>query len=184
VIFSRTEIAGVWVIDVEEHRDQRGFFARCWCRREFAAHGLSAELAQASVAFSRWEGTLRGLHYQAPPHGEEKLVRATRGAAYVVAVDLRPDSPTHTRWVAVELTAENHRMLYVPQGCAQGYQTLADDTEMFYQMSQFHAPQAARGVRFDDPALAISWPQAPTILSQADRSWPAYAPGIATEAPR
>ncbi|HWB14669.1 MAG TPA: dTDP-4-dehydrorhamnose 3,5-epimerase [Pirellulales bacterium] len=172
--FSKTTVAGVWLIDIEPIVDERGFFARAWCRHEFEQHGCGEPFVQASVAVSRRQGTLRGLHYQLPPHQEAKLVRATRGAAYVVALDLRHDSPGYGRWCAAELTAENRRMIYVPPGCAQGYQTLADDSELLYQMSAFYAPDAARGVRYDDPAFAIRWPLDVAVISAKDRSWPDY----------
>ena len=174
MIFSSLPIAGANVIDVEERRDQRGFFARVWCRAELAAHGIANHVEQASVAFSCLKGTLRGLHFQKSPHEEEKLVRCTRGAAFVVAVDLRPQSPTYLSTAAVELTADNHRTLYVPKGCAQGYQTLADDTELLYQITTSYVPESASGVRYDDPAFGIQWPTEVTVLSQRDRSWPDY----------
>lgn len=173
--FISTEIQGVWLIDVEPSTDERGFFARVWCQREFAARGCSQPPAQASIASSQYRGTLRGLHYQLPPHEEAKLVRAIRGAAYVVAVDLRPASPSYRRWIGFELSAQNRRSLYVPPGCAQGYQTLADDTEMLYQISEFYQPAAARGVRYDDPVFGIAWPLPISIVSQKDQHWPNYA---------
>jgi dTDP-4-dehydrorhamnose 3,5-epimerase len=174
MIFTPLELAGAYLIDLEPVGDDRGFFARSWCSAEFARHGLVAEVKQANIAYTRRRGTLRGLHYQAAPHEEAKLVRCTRGAAYVVALDLRPQSPSYTRWVAAELTAENRRAMYVPPGCAQGYQTLTDDTEVSYQMSQAYAPEAARGVRFDDPALALRWPLEIAAISEKDKSWPDY----------
>jgi len=174
MIFTKTEITGAWLIDVEPLVDERGFFARSWCQQEFAAHGAISAFVQANIAATRRRGTLRGLHFQAGPCEEAKLVRCTRGAAYVVAADLRPDSPTYLGWIGAELSAENHRALYVPPGCAQGYQTLADETEMFYQMSQFYAPGMARGVRYDDPALAVAWPLEITAISETDRNWPAH----------
>ena len=172
--FTATEIAGAWLIDVERSTDERGFFARVWCQREFAAHGYGQPPVQASIAYSERRGTLRGLHYQRAPHQEAKLVRATRGAAYVVAVDLRHTSPSYRRWIGVELSAENRRSIYVPPGCAQGYQTLTDDTEMLYQMSEFYEPSSARGVRYDDPGFAIRWPLDVTLISDKDRHWPTY----------
>jgi dTDP-4-dehydrorhamnose 3,5-epimerase len=176
MIIAPAALEGVFVIEAEKLHDHRGYFARVWCEREFAEHHLPMQIVQASIAYSRAKGTLRGLHYQAEPHGEIKLVRCTRGAAYVVLVDLRPDSPTAKSWIGVELSAENARGLYVPKGVAQGYQTLADDTELYYQMSHVYVPEAARGVRFDDPALAIRWPLETTVISDRDRSWPDYAP--------
>ncbi len=175
MIFTTTDIAGAYIIDIDPNFDDRGFFARAWCADEFAQHGLSTELVQANIAWSNRKGTLRGLHFQASPHEEAKLVRCTRGAAFVVAADIRPNSATHGRWVGVELTAENHRSLYVPPGCAQGYQTLDDETEMFYQMSTAYVPAAARGVRYDDPMFGINWPLPIGSISPADQSWPAYA---------
>jgi dTDP-4-dehydrorhamnose 3,5-epimerase len=174
VRFSKTNVAGAWLIDIEPIVDDRGFFARAWCRHEFEQHGCGEPLVQASMAVSTRRGTLRGLHYQLPPHEEAKLVRATRGAAYVVVLDLRHDSPSYRRWYAAELAAENRRTLYVPPGCAQGYQTLADDSELFYQMSAFYAPEAARGVRYDDPGFDIRWPLDVAVISAKDRSWPDY----------
>ncbi len=172
MIFSQTSIPGVVLVRPEPRVDERGFFARAWCQREFAAHRLNPALVQCSISFSRARGTLRGLHFQLPPHEEAKLVRCTAGAVYDVVVDLRPGSPTFRRWHAVELSAANHAMLYVPEGVAQGFQTLQDDVEVFYQMSQFHAPEAAHGVRFDDPALGIRWPLPVTAISPRDRAWP------------
>jgi dTDP-4-dehydrorhamnose 3,5-epimerase len=174
MIFVPLKIDGAFLIDLEPLCDERGFFARSWCCEEFARRGLAGEVRQTNVAYTLRRGTLRGLHYQVAPHEEAKLVRCTRGAAYVVALDLRPSSPTCQHWVAAELTADNRRTIYVPPGCAQGYQTLADETEVFYQMSQSYAPEAGRGVRFDDPAFAIRWPLEVTAISDKDRSWPDY----------
>ncbi len=174
MIFTSTEIEGAYVVDLDRLGDERGFFARSWCRQEFTEQGLVADLVQANIAFTRHQGTLRGMHYQATPHEEAKLVRCTRGAAYVVALDLRRSSPSWTRWISAELTADNRRALYVPPGCAQGYQTLVDDTEAFYQMSSFYAPKAAKGIRYDDPQFKISWPLPVTMISDRDRDWPDY----------
>jgi dTDP-4-dehydrorhamnose 3,5-epimerase len=174
VIFRETAVAGVWIVDPEPHTDERGFFARTWCAREFAERGLSARFVQASVSHNPRRGTLRGLHYQAAPHAEAKLVRCTRGAVYDVALDLRPGSPTYRRHVAVVLDARSHRALYIPEGCAHGFQTLEDDTDVLYQMSAFHAPEAARGVRWDDPAFAIPWPAAERLISARDRAYPDF----------
>jgi dTDP-4-dehydrorhamnose 3,5-epimerase len=175
VIFSPTAIDGAYLIDIEPHADRRGFFARCWCEREFRAHGAMDRLVQASIAFTHRQGTVRGIHYQAAPYGEAKLVRCTRGAAFVVAVDLRVDSPTYTAWFGAEVTADNRQTLYVPPGCGQGYQTLCDRTEMMYQMSQSYVPEAARGIRYDDPAFGIQWPLDVQVISEKDRTWPRYA---------
>jgi dTDP-4-dehydrorhamnose 3,5-epimerase len=172
--FTPTTIAGVFVIDLEPITDERGFFARAWCREEFARHGLIADFAQANVALSHQSGTLRGLHYVDLKHNEAKLVRCTRGAAYVVAADIRPNSPTFGQSVGMELTADNHRLLYVPPGCAQGYQTLADQTEMLYQMSAPFVPGSTRGIRHDDPLFQIHWPLPVTSISSADASWPNF----------
>jgi dTDP-4-dehydrorhamnose 3,5-epimerase len=174
--FSPTALAGVYVVEPEPREDQRGFFARAWCEREFADQGLTARPVQANISYNRRRGTLRGLHYQGAPYGECKLVRVTRGAIYDVVLDLRPASLTHGRWIAVELHAESYRMLYVPEDCAQGFQTLADDTEVGYQVSQFYTPAAERGVRYDDAAFGIQWPLAVTAISDKDAAWPDYRP--------
>lgn len=168
-----TKLPGVFVIDIEPQGDERGFFARTYCHKEFAAQGLCTRWVQCNVSFNTRAGTLRGLHWQAAPHEEIKLVRCTAGAAYDVVVDLRVDSPTYCQWVAVELSATNRRAVYIPAGCAHGFQTLVDNTELFYQMSAFYVPQAARGVRWNDPALAIEWPACNTrIIAPRDRSFP------------
>jgi dTDP-4-dehydrorhamnose 3,5-epimerase len=175
VIFHPTELPGVVVVELERRDDERGFFARFFCRREFAEHGLELEVAQANLAFNRRAGILRGLHYQAPPHEESKLVRCVRGALYDVVVDLRSDSPTFGRWLALELTGENRRLLYIPAGVAHGYQTLVHETEAMYLHSAFHAPEAERGVRWDDPAFGIEWPEVDErVISARDRAWPDF----------
>lgn len=170
--FVECALKGAWIVEPERVVDARGFFARTWCARELAAHGLDPRLAQCGLSFNPRRGTLRGLHYQAAPHAEAKLVRCTMGAIFDVIVDLREDSPTRHRHASVVLTAANRTMLYVPPGFAHGFQTLQDDTEVFYQMSVPHAPEAARGVRWDDPAFAIPWPAAERIISERDRSYP------------
>ena len=172
MIFTPTALDGVWVIEPERLTDARGFFARTWCARELDERGLNTALAQCSVSWTRTRGTVRGLHYQAPPHAEAKLVRCTRGAIHDVALDVRPGSATFARWVAVELSADNRRMLYVPEGIAHGFQTLGDDTEVFYQISVFHHPASERGVRWNDPRCAIAWPVAPVIVSSRDAALP------------
>jgi dTDP-4-dehydrorhamnose 3,5-epimerase len=174
VIFQATCIDCVYVIDVERNTDERGFFARASCQREFAARGLSHSFVQTSMAWTRTAGTIRGLHFQESPHGEAKLVACTHGAAYVVAVDLRSDSITQGKWVGIELSRDNRRLLYVGIGCAQGYQTLVDDTDLLYQMSAAYVPEAARGYRADDPAFAIAWPLPVALISPRDREWPDY----------
>ena len=155
MIFEPTGIGGVWVIEPERFEDERGFFARTWDTGEFEQRGLNGRLVQCSISHNGHRGTLRGLHYQAAPHEEAKLVRCTAGAIFDVAVDLRPDSPTYTRWFGVELSADNRLALYIPEGCAHGFLTLADDSEVMYQISELWAPDAARGVRWDDPAFRI-----------------------------
>jgi dTDP-4-dehydrorhamnose 3,5-epimerase len=176
MIFTGTPLPGAWLIDPERLDDHRGFFARTWCQREFESHGLNGRLVQCNVSFNKRRGTLRGMHYQADPHQEDKLVRCTSGSVYDAIIDLRRTSPTFLRHFAVVLTAESRRMLYVPQGVAHGFQTLADDTEVFYQMSEFHVPEAARGVRWNDPAFGIRWPIPEPILSERDRAYPDVVP--------
>jgi dTDP-4-dehydrorhamnose 3,5-epimerase len=171
--FTSTELSGVFVIEVEPRADERGLFARTYCREEFAAHGLCTEWVQCNVSFNARAGTLRGMHWQAPPHEEIKLVRCTSGSALDVVADLRSGSPTYRKWVAVELTATNRRALYIPDGCAHGFQTLVDGTELFYQMSAFYVPGAARGARWDDPALGIAWPPCGArVIAPRDLSFP------------
>lgn len=170
--FIETKLKGAWIIEPERLADERGFFARTFCQREFEAHGLNPHVAQCSLSFNPRRGTLRGMHYQITPHEEAKLIHCVRGAIYDVAVDLRRDSPTFTQWVAVELTAQNARMLYVPEGLAHGFQTVADDTEVLYQMSEFYHPECVRGLRWDDPAFGIAWPLTPpTVMSEQDQSY-------------
>jgi dTDP-4-dehydrorhamnose 3,5-epimerase len=174
MIFTETKLPGVFIIKIEKREDERGFFARAWCKKEFEAHGLNLDWVQANLAFSKRRGTLRGLHYQIAPYEEAKLMRCIRGAIYDVIIDLRPESPTYKRWLGVELTADNHKMLYVPEGFAHGYQTLMDNTETFYQASQFYSPESERGLRYDDPAFAIEWPIDVQVISDKDKSWPDY----------
>jgi dTDP-4-dehydrorhamnose 3,5-epimerase len=170
--FIETGLDGAFIITPEPIADSRGFFARVFCSEEFAAHGLDYRVAQCNVSFNPVKGTLRGLHYQVEPHREVKLVRCTLGGIFDVIVDLRPGSPTHLRWIGVELSAANRTMLYVPKGCAHGYMTLCDNTEVFYQVSEFHRPEYERGLRWDDPSLGIEWPLRPASISQKDRSHP------------
>jgi dTDP-4-dehydrorhamnose 3,5-epimerase len=172
VDFEETIIGGAWVIDPRPHQDERGRFMRAWCSQEFAEHGIKFVPLQANMGLSLRRGTVRGIHFQAAPALEAKLVRCTRGSMFDVAVDLRPESPTYRQWFGVELSAANGRMLYVPEGCGHGYQTLRDATEMCYMTSAFYTPQAARGARFDDPAFGIQWPLEPTVISDQDRNWP------------
>ncbi|AMV24297.1 dTDP-4-dehydrorhamnose 3,5-epimerase [Gemmata sp. SH-PL17] len=171
--FLSTELPGVFVIEPEPRADDRGLFARTYCRDEFAAHGLCTDWVQCNVSFNTRAGTLRGMHWQSAPHEEVKLVRCTSGAALDVIADPRPDSPTYRKWVAVEITAENRRAVYIPGGLAHGFQTLADGTELFYQMSAFYVADAARGARWDDPALGIAWPAcAQRVIAPRDLSFP------------
>jgi dTDP-4-dehydrorhamnose 3,5-epimerase len=175
MIFNETKLKGAYLIELEMLRDERGYFARSWSQREFAEQGLDARLAECNVSFNKRRGTLRGVHYQLAPHGQAKLVRCTRGAIYDVIVDLRPRSETFRQWVGFELSADNGRMLYVPEEFAHGFQTLTDDSEVFYQMSSPYAPESARGVRFDDPAFKIEWPPADErIIIARDREYPDF----------
>jgi dTDP-4-dehydrorhamnose 3,5-epimerase len=164
------------MIEPERFEDGRGFFARTWCREEFAAQGLNADLVQCNISFNIQRGTLRGMHYQKPPHAEAKLVRCTQGALYDVVVDLRRDSATYLQWFGTALSAENRNALYVPEGCAHGFVTLEDHTEVLYQMSASYDTASAAGVRWDDPAFSIAWPIAPTVMSDRDRNYPDFQP--------
>ena len=174
MLFSETKLKGAFLIDLEKREDHRGFFARVWCKDEFAAHGLNPNLAQSNVGFSKQKGTLRGVHFQLQPYAECKLIRCTMGRVLDVVVDLRPSSSTHKQWFCKELSADNRTMLYVPEGFAHGYLTLEDNTELMYQSTQVYAPKHATGVRYDDPAFQIMWPAAILVISDADRSWPVY----------
>ena len=175
--FVSTELPGVMVLEQERHADERGYFARTWCAAELASHGLAGRLAQCSVSFNRARGTLRGLHYQAPPAAETKLVRCLRGALLDVAVDLRPDSASFLRPVAVELTPENGRALYIPRGFAHGFFTLLPETEIEYLISEAYRPETARGLRWNDPLLSIPWPGLPAVIAPRDRDYPDARPG-------
>jgi dTDP-4-dehydrorhamnose 3,5-epimerase len=172
MIFTETSLAGAFVVDLEPRGDDRGFFARAFCRREFEARGLEPAVAQANVSFNYRSGTIRGLHFQFPPAAEAKFVRCTRGAILDVIVDLRPESPTYLQHVAVELTADNRSGLYVPERFAHGYQVLQDDTETTYQVGEFYTASAESGLRYDDPRLQIAWPLPVTAISDKDRGWP------------
>ena len=176
MIFRETILKGAYIIEPERREDSRGFFARVWCRKEFLAEDLNGQLVQSNISYNKEKGTLRGMHYQVEPFAEVKLVRCTMGAIYDVIIDLRPQSPTYLQWVAVELTAENRKMLYVPENFAHGYQTLVDNTEVFYQVSQFYVPDSEGGVRYNDPAFGIKWPMEVQVISDKDRSWPDYRP--------
>jgi dTDP-4-dehydrorhamnose 3,5-epimerase len=177
MIFLETKLRGAFVIQLEKMEDQRGFFARAWCRKEFEEHGLNSDLAQANIAFSRKKGTLRGMHYQVSPYQEAKSVRCINGAIFDVAIDLRPESSTYKDWIGVELTADNYKMLYVPENFAHGYQTLTENTGVFYQVSQFYSPDHERGISWNDPLFGIQWPIADdVVISEKDHSWPDYVP--------
>lgn len=177
--FQKTPLPGAWTIEPELLGDERGWFARTFDAAEFVAHGIDPAVVQCNASFNAKAGTLRGMHYQAEPHGEPKLVRCVRGAIYDVAVDLREGSPTLRHWHGVELSASNRLAFYIPAGLAHGFQTLTDDVEVLYQMGAPYVPESARGVRFDDPAFAIEWPpvQGELIVSERDRSYPDFAPG-------
>jgi dTDP-4-dehydrorhamnose 3,5-epimerase len=174
LIFSETKLPGAFVIELELHTDQRGFFARAYCHEEFEAHGLKLHVLQCNVSFNRYKGTLRGMHFQAAPFGEAKLVRCTSGSIHDVIIDLRPSSPTFKQYFGVELSAENRKMLYIPEEFAHGFQTLQDNTEVSYQMSQVFSAPHARGVRWDDPAFGVEWPLGERIIIERDRNYPDF----------
>jgi dTDP-4-dehydrorhamnose 3,5-epimerase len=171
VKFTETRLKGAYIIEPEPIEDERGFFARSWCQQEFDVRGLNPNLVQCNISFNKKKGILRGMHYQVAPHEEAKLVRCTKGAIYDVIIDLCPDSSTFKQWIAVELTAKNHKMLYIPEGFAHGFQSLIDNTEVFYQMSEFYHPECARGVRWDDPAFKIEWPEGERIITAKDMQY-------------
>ena len=175
MIFHETDFDGAFVIELEPNEDEQGSFARTFCQREFEGHGLESTVAQCSVSFNPHKGTLRGMHFQTAPHEEVRLIRCISGAIYDVIIDLRHSSRTMMGWMAVTLDTDNRHMLYVPAGLAHGFLTMEDNTEVFYQMSEFNYPELARGVRWDDPAVNIEWPSAPTVISERDRSYPNFA---------
>lgn len=177
MIFIPTRIPGVSVIDIEPKHDERGFFARIFCAKEFETHGIKMITAQCNVSVNHKKGTIRGMHYQKAPAAETKLVRCIRGAIYDVIVDLRPSSPTYKSSIAIELTAENHRSVYIPEMCAHGFQTLTDDAEVFYQMGEFYRPDYQCGARYDDPAFGIKWPLPISVISARDATWPLLSRG-------
>ena len=168
MIFTGTQIKGVYIIEPEILTDERGFFARSFCKEEFRKHGLETDIVQCNISYNKKKGTLRGMHYQIPPFEEAKIVSCTKGSIYDVVVDLRRDSPTYRYWHAEKLSADSYRMLYIPKGCAHGFQTLEDDTRVYYQMTEFFHPDCARGVRWDDPAIKIDWPISGIIVSKKD----------------
>ena len=171
MIFTKTALAGAYTIDLERREDSRGYFARAFCQKEFAEHGLKPVIAQANVAFNKKKGTLRGMHFQFPPAAETKLVRCTRGAILDIIVDLRPDSPTYLQHIAVELSEDNGRALYVPERFAHGYQVLRDSTETSYQVGEFYTPGSEGGLRYDDPRLNLTWPLPVAVISEKDEAW-------------
>ncbi|WP_129631042.1 dTDP-4-dehydrorhamnose 3,5-epimerase [Candidatus Oscillochloris fontis] len=172
--FTPTELNGAYIIDLQRFEDNRGFFACTWEANEFATQGLSSTVVQANLSYNRTKGTLRGMHFQHPPYAEVKIIRCVRGSIVDVIIDLRPDSESYKRWISVELSAENRRALYIPEGFGHGFQTLEDDTEVMYQVSQFYTPSAADGVRYDDPAFGITWPLPVSEISPKDAAWPAF----------
>lgn len=174
MIFRETALKGAFIIEPKRHEDERGFFARAWCAKEFEAHGLNPTVVQCNISYSLKKGTLRGMHYQVFPHGEAKLIRCTMGSIHDVIIDLRPTSPTYTKHVAVVLTAHDRRMLFIPEGFAHGFQTLNDHTEVFYHMSQPYTPASARGVRWNDPTFKIQWPEDERIISVRDQQYPDF----------
>lgn len=174
MIFTETKLNGAFIVEPELLKDERGFFARTWCKREFYSQGLNLNLVQCNISFNKHRGTLRGMHYQAAPHEEAKLVRCTIGSIYDVIIDLRPESPTFKAWFSVELTAENRKMIYIPEGFGHGFMTLEDNTEAFYQMSEFYAPECARGIRWNDSAFGIIWPEDVKVISEKDKQYPGF----------
>lgn len=175
MLFTPTKLKDAYLVEPKKLEDERGFFARSWCEKEFRDRSLNPNLVQCNISFNKKKGTLRGMHLQIEPYAEAKLVRCTQGAIYDVIIDLRPDSETYLQWIGVELTPENHKALYVPEGFAHGFQTLANNTEVFYQMSQFYAPECARGYRWNDPSFNISWQDEITTISEKDRNWEDYS---------
>ncbi len=176
MLFYETKLPGVFEIQVEPRVDERGFFARLWCQKEFEAKGLNAKLVQCSISVNTSKGTLRGMHFQAHPYEETKLVRCSKGAIYDVVLDLRPSSPRFREWFAAVLTADNRKAVYIPEGCAHGFMTLEDDTEVLYQITEFYHAESARGVRWNDPAFEITWPGAVEVISERDRTYPDFTP--------
>ena len=174
MVFSETRLKGAYIIEIEKREDNRGFFARTWCQREFVLHKLNPHVVQSNMSFNIKKGTLRGLHYQAASHAETKLIRCVKGSIYDVIVDLRSDSPTYAQYFSAELSAENYRMLYVPVYFAHGFMTLEDNTEVVYQVSEYYAPESERGIRWNDPAFQIKWPSNVKVISDKDASWPDY----------
>lgn len=177
MIFKQTKLKGAFIIEMEPIGDIRGFFARAWCKKEFEKHGLRSDFVQANITFNKHKGTLRGMHYQVAPYQEAKVVRCIKGSLFDVIIDLCPDSPTYREWVGIELTEDNYRMLYLPEGFAHGYKTLEDNTEVSYQVSQFYCPESERGIRWNDPGFGIGWPEtSELVISDKDKNWPDFCP--------
>ena len=174
MIFTETKLKGAFIVELDRHHDERGYFARTWCKKEFEEHGLNSNLVQCNISLTHRKGTLRGMHCQAEPYGEAKLISCTRGAIYDVMIDLRPDSETYKHWFAFELNRNNHKMLYVPENFAHGFLTLEDNTEVFYQMSEFYHSECAKGVRWNDPSFSIQWPDEVRVISDRDRNYPDF----------
>lgn len=174
MIFEETQLHGAYLITLQPMVDERGFFARTFCKNEFEQHGLHNNFVQANISYNQKKGTLRGLHYQEYPHGEVKIVTCHRGAIFDVIVDIRKNSPTYGQWISVELTADNYRALYIPEGFAHGFQTLCDDVEVFYQMGNYYVASAANGIRWNDPTLGITWPSQNSIISERDKNFPGF----------
>jgi dTDP-4-dehydrorhamnose 3,5-epimerase len=172
--FTESKLKGAFIIEPQKLSDERGFFARTWCKREFEQVGLNSDLVQCNVSYNKKKGTLRGMHHQVAPHEEAKLVRCTAGAVHDVILDIRPNSPTYKEWIAVELSAENRMMIFIPEGFSHGFLTLVDDTEVFYQMSTFYAPECAEGIRYDDSAFGIMWPEKINVISEKDKNFPKF----------
>jgi dTDP-4-dehydrorhamnose 3,5-epimerase len=178
MIFTETKLKGAFILEIKKLQDERGFFGRSWCAHEMQEHGLKADIKQANISLSLLKGTLRGMHYQNDPYQETKLVRCTKGAIFDVIIDLRRDSPTYGQWIGVELTEDNYKMLYVPEDFAHGFITLKDNCEVNYLVSQFYAPGAEAGIRYNDPQFNIHWPIEPTVISDKDRSHPDYSSNL------
>ncbi|MDJ1472930.1 dTDP-4-dehydrorhamnose 3,5-epimerase [Cytophagaceae bacterium DM2B3-1] len=180
MIFTETELKGAFILEIKKLEDERGFFGRSWCKREMEEHGLNGNVVQTNVSYNKVKGTFRGMHFQRAPHQETKLVRCTKGAILDVIIDLRPASPTYKKWIAVELTEKNHKMLYVPEDFAHGFVTLEDETEVTYQVTQFYTPGAEGGLRWNDPAFGIQLPITPTVISAKDAAWADYTEALLT----
>lgn len=176
MIFTETKLKGAFIIDVQKLEDERGFFGRAWCKKEYEQHGLNPNIVQANISYNRKKGTLRGMHYQVAPFAECKTIRCITGSLFDVIIDIRPESPTFKQWIAVELTAENFKTIYVPEGFAHGFLTMADHTTVNYMVSGFYAPGAEAGIKFDDPAFNIAWPMKPSIISDKDNALPYFVP--------